>query len=614
VVALALTIDSLTTQAPLWRLAPAGVALLSVVDARSLWPIVALTLALAGVGALLRRVRGAHWETAWHGAALVASVVALITAMQSAQDPAWRMLGLALLFALVAYLIAWQERLPALSAVIAPYALVALWQAGSLPITATQQLIVTFVIALAFTGAGMAVRLRLGRAWALAPYAVAVVAAGFTAARVTPYPARAGLLEALLLIFAALAFFATLLEETPWAALVPAAFAAAAALAQPDGRALLPLALAFAAAAFAVSRTRSGAWALPLYGATMIAAVAATWQGRMLAGGFEVIALVILALAAWLLAALESRAEALLVAFSFAALAVSASSRAFGWDAWQATLAFAALAWVFELSRAAWARIPWLRERAGAWLPTLSATPEQQAAWRDPRRAGQRVARGAAAIVAVGVVIGGWLAPQSFDTHSAQTQALALALLSLAALLARFGWGANGWRPALYLAGEALALCVTWQLRWLGAQNLQAWIIAPGSAQLIIGALLPADTRIRPPAWAAQTFSVVGALILTLPTLGQSVTEPLEWQWRYALLLAVEALALTLLAVGLRNRILALTGSAFVGVAAIRGAIIAVQQNLPVPIVIGVFALALMGLATWLSLRARHMPHVPSAP
>jgi hypothetical protein len=212
------------------------------------------------------------------------------------------------------------------------------------------------------------------------------------------------------------------------------------------------------------------------------------------------------------------------------------------------------------------------------------------------------------------VVIGGWLAPQSFDTHSAQTQALALALLSLAALLARFGWGANGWRPALYLAGEALALCVTWQLRWLGAQNLQAWIIAPGSAQLIIGALLPADTRIRPPAWAAQTFSVVGALILTLPTLGQSVTEPLEWQWRYALLLAVEALALTLLAVGLRNRILALTGSAFVGVAAIRGAIIAVQQNLPVPIVIGVFALALMGLATWLSLRARHMPHAPSAP
>jgi len=171
----------------------------------------------------------------------------------------------------------------------------------------------------------------------------------------------------------------------------------------------------------------------------------------------------------------------------------------------------------------------------------------------------------------------------------------------------------RGWRPALYLAGEALALFITWELRWLGAQNPQAWIIAPGSAQLIIGALLPADTRIHAPRWVAQMFSVAGALILTLPTLGQSITEPVEWQWRYALLLAVEALALTLLAMGLRNRILALTGSAFVGVAAIRGAIIAVQQNLPVPLVIGVFALALMALATWLSLRARRTPHAPTA-
>jgi hypothetical protein len=304
----------------------------------------------------------------------------------------------------------------------------------------------------------------------------------------------------------------------------------------------------------------------------------------------------------------------LLVAFIFATLAVSAAARAFTWDAWQATLAFAALAWAFELSRSGWARISWLRERANAWLPALGRTPEQQAAWRDPRRAGQRIARGAAAFVAAGIVVGGLFAPQSFATHSPQTQALAVALLSLAALLARFGWGDAGWRPALYLAGEALALCVTWELRWLGAVNLQAWIIAPGSAQLIIGALLPADTRVRPPAWTAQAFSVAGTMILLLPTLGQSVTEPIEWQWRYALLLAVEALALTLLAVGLRNRILALTGSAFVGVAAIRGAIIAVQQNLPVPIVIGVFALALMGLATWLSLRARRAPHAPTAP
>lgn len=613
VVALALTVDALASQSAWWMLAPAVVALLSVGDAHDLWPLVALTVALAGVGALLRQLRGPFWEVAWHCAALWASLVSLFWASYGAFASAERSLGLALFFALLVWLIAWQEQNPWLTALIAPYALLAFWMAGNLSLTATQRLIATFVIALAFTLAGMAARLRLGRAWALAFYGVAVLGAAFTASRVTPYPDRAGLLEALLLIFAALAFFAALLEETPWAALAPAAFAAIAALAQPDGRALLPLALGLAAAAFVVSRTRGAAWSLPLYGSAMVAAVATTWQSRAQAGGFEVIALVTLALAAWLLAALESRADALLVAFVFAALAVSAASRAFAWDAWEATLAFAALAWLFELSRSVWARIPWLRERTSEWLPALGSTEEEQAAWRDPRGAGQRIARGAAGLVAVGVVIGGLFAPQAFATMSAQTQAQAVALLSLALLLTRIGWGA-GWRPALYLAGEAVALFVTWELRWLGATNVQAWIIAPGSAQLIIGALLPADRRLRPPAWVAQAFSVAGALILTLPTLSQSITEPIDWQWRYALLLAVEALALTLLAVGLRNRILALTGAAFVGVAAVRGAIIAVQQNLPVPIVIGIFALALMGLATWLSLRARRGAHTPTTP
>ncbi|HEX8994826.1 MAG TPA: zinc ribbon domain-containing protein [Ktedonobacterales bacterium] len=613
-VAFLLTIDALISQAPLWMIAPALVALMSALDARNLWPAVTLALALAAAGALLRRTRGAGWEAAWHGAAVVASALALTLAQQGDQASPTRTLGLALLFAVVAYLVAWQERLPWLTATLAPYALVALWQAGALPISADGRLATTLGVAVLFTIAGMLARWRLGRAWALALYAIATIGIVFTALRVTPYPQRAGLLEAILLGFAALAYLAALLEETPWAALAPAILAAAAAFAQPDGRALLPLALALAAAAFAVSRTRGAAWALPLYTATIVAAVAAAWQGRAQAPGFEVAALVTLALAAWLLAALESRGDALLVAFVFATLAVSAAARAFAWDAWLATLAYAALAWAFELSGAGWARIPWLQERSGVWIAPLGRTAESRAAWRNPRRAGQRISRGAAALVAVGVVIGGLFAPHAFTTYGAQTQALAVALLSLAALLTRIGWGA-GWRPALYLAGEALALCVSWELRWLGAHNIQAWILAPGSAQLIIGALLPADRRLRPPAWVAQTFSVVGAMTLLLPTLGQSMTEAPDWQWRYALLLAVEALALTLLAVGLRNRILALTGSAFVGVAAIRGAIIAVQQNLPAPLVIGVVALALMGLATWLSLRARHMQqHSPTTP
>ncbi|HEX2347045.1 MAG TPA: zinc ribbon domain-containing protein, partial [Ktedonobacterales bacterium] len=67
---------------PLWMLAPAGATLLAVVDAHALAPLVALSLGLAGVGALLRQLRGAYWEPAWHGAALVASLVALNHASQ----------------------------------------------------------------------------------------------------------------------------------------------------------------------------------------------------------------------------------------------------------------------------------------------------------------------------------------------------------------------------------------------------------------------------------------------------------------------------------------------------------------------------------------------------
>ncbi len=613
IVSLALTVDAFRRNNPRWMAGPAIVALLCQFDARNAWVVVALTFALAGMGLFLRWMRGVWFGAVWSIAAAVASIAALTWPMGTAHDTVWRTVAVALAFSVVAYFIAWQHRVAWLSLAAAPYAVVALGSVGDLPLSADWILGITGAIALAYMLSGMATRKWLGRPWALTLYGVALVGVLITASRVTPYPSHAGLLEAILLGFAALAFFAALVEETPWAVIAPAALAVAAAFVQPDGRALLPLALAFAAFAYGVSRTRGALWSLPLYGATMIAAVLAAWQGQNQSAGFELVTLATLALAAWALAALESRAEAAPVAFAFAALAVSTAAHAFNWNTWQVTLSFAALAWVYEASRVGWARIPWLRERATPWLAALDLPEEVAAAWRDPRRAGQIVSRGAAILAGVGAVIGGYFADQSFATHAAQTEAVTVALLSLVALLVRIGWGEHGWRPALYLAGEAFALAVTWQLRWVGATNVQAWILVPGSAQLIIGALLPADIRLRTRAWVPQFFSVAGALILLLPTLGQSVTEPLEWQWIYALLLAAEALILTLAAVGLRNRVLAMTGAAFVGVAAIRGAIIAVQQNLPIPLVIAVVALALMGLATWLSLRARHATHTPTA-
>ncbi|HEX8731913.1 MAG TPA: hypothetical protein VF725_07605, partial [Ktedonobacterales bacterium] len=372
-VALPLASDALLSARWGWLIAPAAVALLGVLDIHTIWASAALTLALVGVGALLHQFRGRPWEIPWYGAALLASARTVLLPPPAPQHATASGIGIALIFTLAAYAIAWSEGNQWLTAFAIPYALAAFFVAGTLPDQNTQ-LIVTVVIALAFVGLGMAARLRLGRGWAPAFYAIAILGAAFTSTRVLPYPERAGLLEAILLVFAALAFFAALLEETPWAALAPAGFAAWAALIQPDGHALLPLALGLAATAFAVSRTRGARWSLPLYGAAMIAAMAVVWQGRNTQGGFEVVALVTLALAAWALAALESRPDALLVAYSFAALAVSAATTAYGWETWQATLAFAALAWVIEASGLGWMAIPWLRERDVAWLSGLGQT------------------------------------------------------------------------------------------------------------------------------------------------------------------------------------------------------------------------------------------------
>jgi LPXTG-motif cell wall-anchored protein len=70
----------------------------------------------------------------------------------------------------------------------------------------------------------------------------------------------------------------------------------------------------------------------------------------------------------------------------------------------------------------------------------------------------------------------------------------------------------------------------------------------------------------------------------------------------------VEALVIAGVGVGTRSRLLVLAGSSFVGLAALRGAVLAVDSGVPVALVIGLIALALIGGATWLSLRRRSEP------
>jgi hypothetical protein len=198
--------------------------------------------------------------------------------------------------------------------------------------------------------------------------------------------------------------------------------------------------------------------------------------------------------------------------------------------------------------------------------------------------------------------VGALVAPNAFTPHAAQTQVVAVVLVSLAGMLALLGRD-PAFRLALYGAGELVALAITWEARWLGADNAQAFVLAPGSYQLLIGALLPRDEHVPQPLRLGQGASLLGSLVLSLTTFVQSFQRGPDWV--YALILGLEALVIVGIGVGTRSRTLVMVGSGFVGLAALRGAVLAVQSGLPVPVVIGVLAALLMGTATWLSLRAR---------
>jgi hypothetical protein len=199
-------------------------------------------------------------------------------------------------------------------------------------------------------------------------------------------------------------------------------------------------------------------------------------------------------------------------------------------------------------------------------------------------------------------LLGALVSPDAFAPQTFDTQVVAAAMLGVAGLLALQAW-LLGVRGLLYVAGELLALVVTWEARWLGADNVQAYILAPGAYHLLIGALLPHDTKLRNPVALGQWASAVGALILMVPTFFQTFIGGSELL--YMGVLTVEALLIIGVGVGTRSRTLIGLGAAFVGIAALRGAVIAVSQGLPVFLLIAVIAVVLLGGATWLSVWAR---------
>ncbi len=561
---------------------------------------VSLACVAAAIGAALRlpplraRVRQV-WAFAPYAIAIGTSLIAWQRGVLAA--PIW-VAAVLLAFGMVAYLLALLEQAPGATLLAAVYALGAGW---FLP-KGEQQLALTLALTFGAAAVGGLLRLpplrgRMRREWSWAPYVVAV--GGSALALVRLGISNPGQAEALLLVFAAVAYLLMALEDAPAAGVLPALYACAGMLVQPDARALLPLAIALAALGMLAGQFRGMRWSWPLYSAAALAAVLTGVLGRS-DSGFEALALMVLAVLAYLIAASETRPELLPVALVLGALDLAAASTFFHLAPWQTMLASIGLGVVITLGQFLWRWLPWLRSRGFGFS--------------DPRAAGVRAHRLGGLLLVGGTALVGAALPGSFEIQQPQTLVEAGALLLTGGLLAALAWQMARRLP-LYLAGEMAALAISWGLRWVGADNLLVFAIAPGSYQFLIGALLPADTRVSQGVRLGQLASLAGAVLLVAPTAYQALPGISDQTASliYAGLLGLEALLLIGLGLGTRTRVLVLTGAGLVGAAALGGAGLGIYYNgsVSIPLIFILTAVLLMSGATWLTWHSRRDAHQP---
>lgn len=563
-------------------------------------PGLALAVTLAAAGIALRFVRGRWtWSIAWYLAALLAAVLQIVVQgiTLDSQGLSWRVL-VGPLFIALAYVAAATERQPWMTAVVPFFALGATFFFPTL-----QDFVPTLVMVYGLALVGLTLRLAVGTRWAVACYVAAIAPSLLAVSRAVP--PTAGEHEALLLIFALTAYGIALIERRPGIGWAAVAYAGLAAVFQPDPHPLLALTLTLAGVGIVVGRFGGWRWAWPVYiSALAVGMVTALASHRDLAfAGWTLLAL---ALAAYVVAMVESQVESLALALFFGALALLAADRALDLALWQAALTFVALAWLYTLGQWLWGALPWLRNRAAPpwWDLDAQVEPGIVARWLDTRLMGRMIHHGAGLLVGALVAVGALLTREAYLPQTPLAQVEVVALVSLALLLALSAWSLHmHW--LWYVAGALVAIAVSWQVRWLGADNIQAFVLAPGSYLLLVGALLPADRHFHNSLRAGQMASLLGALLLMLPTLAQSFTTAQSENWIYASALALEALAIAAVGVGTHTRALILLGTGFFGLAAIRGALLAFSSGVPVALIIAALALLLMGGATWLSLRVR---------
>jgi hypothetical protein len=156
-----------------------------------------------------------------------------------------------------------------------------------------------------------------------------------------------------------------------------------------------------------------------------------------------------------------------------------------------------------------------------------------------------------------------------------------------------------------YVALITASLGSYWMARYLGADNVQWYIVAPGLLLVAGGILLHADRRFKtPPRSMANAWIGIGTAGLLGTTAFQTLDSTTSASLYTALLLS-EAIAALLLGIATRSRALVIAGAAGAALASLRALVILIEA-VPLFIVFGLVALVLLsGAAALAVLRAR---------
>lgn len=575
--------------------------------------LVILIAAFAPIAAGLATSRTVGWQWA-RGFYAVAAWSTLLASIRFASfNASYSLSWLLLSFAVAALIVAIVERRPAFTAALAfygvgvavalPYpnapALAFLDAYGGAP----ELIIIPVAVGGALLGRRFLLRGDGDTAnpaqtphlrWTAAAYTIAFAAAVIAAGRL---PAGMGNERmTLLLILTAIAYAVVSIEGYVQGTIVPVFFALWAIGSQTNSQTLLLLAIVFSAVGMSLGRISGPVGSLPGYVVAAFAASLAVANGPA-TSPFASLVLVVVCLLLYLIAAVESRADVLIASFVLGVIAVLSLSGTLGWAPWQQVIALSGLSWLITGGQYLWRLLPWLRPRGASWWTEMGISA-------DPRTAGVAAHRWGGLAVAVFAPLSTIMLPGSFAGGDVLTAITGLSWLSLALLLA-FSARTFPLHILWYIAGEGVVIALTWWLRWFGVDSTQVFVVIPASCQLLVGALLGADERLGRPEDAARIISLLGALLLLVPMLSQAYGSDNDWLPMAILLL--ESLLVAAAGIGLRRRIITMTGAAFAGLAALRAGILAVASGLPVALVLALAALLLIGAATWLSLRSRRL-------